>query len=244
MKTLFSILILSSLLLTACGKGFQSPTNTDSGSQGGQGTDDGGGGTGGGGSGVTWEKVDHEGYPSGGTSAGQLVVHIDKENQAIILVLPVPAFLVSFAQMEIPELEGAYLTSYANPQGGSNLAVSVPLKYLIRGGEFGAPQRLPNGDPLPYVPSGELPGFSIQFPQMKNYRFYLYIGTNVAAAFVELPDFGLPIGGTFPVKNGPKTKIIGAIGYVIPKGVHDGGVYLATQIPNQVAAMIDDLIRW
>ena len=105
-------------------------------------------------------------------------------------------------------------------------------------------QKLPSGDDLPYVPAGELPGFAVQFPQMPDYRIHLYIGVNVAAVFAELPNVGLPIGFLFPVKNLAKTKVIGAIGYVMPKATFAGGMYLATQLPADLARLIDDLIRW
>jgi len=245
MKTLFPVLIFCSILLTGCGKnGFQSIAPTGSDSNGGQGTDGGTGGGSGGETPPTWEKVEMNGYPTGGTNAGQLVIYIDKANQSLLMVLPIPMLFPVYAPIPIPDLEGAYLASYTDAQGGTSLAVNVPLRHLVRDGEFGANERLPNGDPLPYVPSGELPGFAIQFPHSNTHKIHLYIGVNVAAAFVELPDFGLPFGATFPVKNAAKTKTVGAIGYVTPKGAFAGGVYLAAQIPDELAAVIDDLIRW
>lgn len=247
MKTLLSTLLFSSLLLTACGQnGFQTLNPTATSDNGSQGTgDNNGSGDGGGTSNpATWEKVEMNGYPTGGTNAGQLVIYIDKANQSLLLVLPIPVLFPIIAPIPVPDLEGAYVTSHQNAQGGTSLAVNVPLRHLIRDGEFGQNERLPNGDPLPFVPSGELPGFAIQFPQQQDYRLHLYIGVNVAAAFVELPDFGLPFGATFPVKNAEKTKTVGAIGYVVPKGTYNGGLYLAAQIPDELAAVIDDLIRW
>ena len=88
------------------------------------------------------------------------------------------------------------------------------------------------------------PGFAIQFPQMQNYQIHLYVGVNVAAAFVELPDIGFPIGFITPVKNAAKTKVIGAVGYVVPKNNFDGGVYLAAKLPAELARTIGELIRW
>lgn len=246
MKSLISILVFASLALTACGKGgFNSADSkaVTGGSNDSQGGGDDGGSTGGE-TPATWDKVDMNGYPSGGSSAGKLVVFINKEQQSLLLVLPVPLIIPFFTDVQIPDLEGAYLTNYTDSNGGKSLAVNLPLKHLIKGGAFAPHQNLPSGDPLPFVPSGELPGFAIDFPQMTNYRIHVYVGTNVAAAFVELPDLGLPIGGIFPVKNATKTKIIGAFGYVLPKGSYKGGLYLAAQIPDEMAAVIDDLIRW
>jgi len=247
MKKLITILMIASMSLVGCsGKtGFQSIDSALKGS-----SDDDNGGQGGGDSGGTtdadWSKVDVDGYSQGLDSKGKLVVQIDKPNQALILILPMPSFLfLPFTnKVEIPDLEGAYFTSYETASGDRQLAVSVPLKHVIKGAEFGESQRLPNGDALPYIPAGELPGFSIQFPQQPKYQVHVFVGVNVVAAFVELPDLGIPISGTAKVKNKDKTKEVGAIGYIAPKGNFDGGVYLATQLPKDMAIMIDELIRW
>lgn len=191
-----------------------------------------------------WERVDFKGYASGGTYNQNLVIYIDKANQSLLLVLPIPVIIPIIAPIPVPDLEGAELTSYTDAQGNTNLAVSIPLRHIVRGGVFMPNERLPNGDPLPYVPSGELPGFAIEFPQMRNYQIHLYVGVSVAAVFAELPDFGLPFGWIFPVKNSAGTKVVGAVGYVAPKGQYDGGMYLAAQLPPELAQIIDELIRW
>jgi hypothetical protein len=246
MKALFLSLITASMFLTACGGkngfGLLDPKASTDGN-----TSAGNGNSGGGTPATpppTWEKVDLNGFQTGGSNDGHLVVYIDKMKQSLLLVLPIPMLIPLVAPVPIPDLPEAYLTSYTDAQGGLSVAVSIPLKYIVRQGVFMPNQRLPNGDDLPFVPAGELPGFAIQFPQMQNYRIHLYVGVNIAAAFVELPDFGLPIGWTVPVKNQSKTKIIGAIGYVLPKTVYAGGMYLAAQLPGDLARVIDELIRW
>ncbi len=248
MKKLITILMIASMSLVGCsGKsGFQSLDNALTGSSGNNSQGNGDNSGSGGNTDASWEKVDMDGYSQGLDSKGKMVVQIDKANQALILILPLPAFaLLTFAsRVDIPELEGAYFMSYKNSDGSTQVAISVPLKYVLKGAEFLPTQTLPNGDALPYIPAGELPGFAIQFPQQPKYQVYLYIGVNVAAAFVELPDLGIPVGGTVKVKNKAKTKEVGAIGYVPAKGNHDGGLYLAAQIPNDMAIVIDELIRW
>jgi hypothetical protein len=249
MKKLIYILMIASVGLTGCnGKsGFQSLDGALTGSQ--DSNSQGGGDTGGNGGGTTadWNKVEMDGYSQGLDSKGKLVIQIDKANQALILILPLPSFLFlpfTSANVDIPDLEGAYFTSYQTASGDRQLAVSVPLKHVIKGAEFGDSQRLPNGDALPFIPAGELPGFSINFPQQPKYQVHVYVGVNVVAAFVELPDLGLPIGGTAKVKNKDKTKEVGAIGYIPVKGNFNGGLYLTAQLPNDLAITIDELIRW
>jgi hypothetical protein len=250
MKKVFPTLLLASVLLSGCGKnGFQSlsslPLNGTS-SQGSQGS--GSPGDGSSGSNVdnpaNWEKANVDGYPTGGTYTGRLVMYVDKEKQSLLLVLPIPALVPSFANVPVPNLDGAYLTTHTDADGNISLAVNLPLKHVLKGAAFMPNQNLPNGDPLPFVPAGELPGFALEFPNMRNNQIHIYIGVNVAAVFAELPDFGLPVGGIFPVRNTTKTKVIGAIGYVLPKNNYSGGMYLAAQIPAEVARVINDLIRW
>ncbi len=192
-----------------------------------------------------WDKVDFKGYQAGGTNNNALVIHIDKVHQSLLFVLPIPMIIPIVSQIEIPDLPGAYITNYVNPNGGGDsLAISIPLHYIIKGGAFMPNEKLPNGDDLPFVPAGELPGFAIQFPQMPEYQIHLYIGVNVAAVFAELQDVGLNFGFILPVKNQAKTKVVGAIGYVMPKFTYPGGIYLAAQLPADLARVIDDLIRW
>lgn len=237
-KIIISALMLTTLGLMGCAKsagGSSSEASTNNGSSTPPAIEN------------NWEKVELDGYPSGGGYQKNLVVYIDKENQSIILVLPIPVIIPIIAPMPIAQLEGAMLTSYTNANGDTNMAVSIPLGYLVKGGVFRPDERLPNGDRLPFVPAGELPGFGIDFPQMQNYRIHLYIGVNIAAAFVQLPDLPSPIGGItaiFPVKDSKGLKQIGAVGYVGKKGTHKGGMYLAAQLPADLARVIDDLIRW
>ena len=241
MKNLIiAMMAVSSLALTSCGSksGFDTAASAT-------GINDGQGGIGNPDSSLpTWEKVDFQGKADGGPSDQKLVVYIDKVNQALLLVLPIPVLIPVISPMPIPDLSGAFLTSYTNNDGSQNMAVSIPLRLIVRGGSFMPNERLPNGDALPFVPAGELPGFAIEFPQMQNYQIHLYVGVNVAAAFVELPDVGLPFGFISPVKNKAKTKVVGAIGYVAPKNNFDGGMYLAAQLPAELARAIDELIRW
>ncbi len=242
-KSKLLLCIATSLMISSCGpksgfnSGDSSSTTTD-------GTNNGSSNPGN--QSPSWDQVDMDGYPTSMDFAGQLVIQVDKKNQALLLILPIPSFvfLPFVSKLEIPEVEGAFFTSYKNSKGDKQLAISIPLKTVIKGAAFLPNQRLPNGDALPYVPAGELPGFAIAFPQNPNYRVYLYIGVNIAAAFVELPDISVPISGVFPVKNSSKTKEVGAIGYIAPKVNYNGGLFLAAQIPDRMAVIIDDLIRW
>lgn len=239
-RIISSLALMSSLGLIGCAKSFNGSSATGSSSTDSQ-------SSGSSSSSQSWEKVELNGYPSGGSYSKNLVIYIDRANQSLIFVLPVPVIIPIISEMRIPDLPDAKLMTYTDAGGGSNLAVSIPLRYIVKGAVFRPDQRLPSGDALPYVPAGELPGFAIDFPQMTNYRIHLYVGVNIAAVFAELPDLPSPIGGItaiFPVKDAKGLKQIGAVGYVGKKGTYKGGAYLAAQLPAELARVIDDLIRW
>lgn len=241
-----------------CSKGFSTASFDEvsgQGSNNNQNTDD---GTGGGGGSRnpgdrSWDDVRRktDGAVDGWKYDGQFVIQIDAENQALVLVLPLPPiFLMPVSAMPIPELPGASLFPLTQPDGTSSMAVRIPLKYLIKGSSLTSYNRLPNGDPLPFMPVGENRGFAIAFPQNKNYRLHLYVSANAAAIFVETPDFKLPeqwiilpsLG--FPVKNQDKTQVVGYFAVVANRGMHNSGVYVASRIPRDVAILIDDLLRY
>ena len=193
---------------------------------------------------LSWSKVDMNGYPSNGTDGGKLVLQVDQANQALIFLLPLPANLpVMVPATAIPQLPGAAITMVTDTSGKQRLALKIPFRYIIKGANLGPGQTLPNGDPLPFVPAGELPGFSINLPQLSK-PVHIYIGVNVAAVFFEVKGMNLPIGLLYPVKNKDKTKVIGAIGYIPDKGSYNGGMYLAAQLPTETAQLIDNLIQW
>lgn len=239
---LLALLMTGAMGLTGCAKSFNGSTDSASSSQ-----ENDNAGSGGVPDSASWEKVEFDGYPSGGGYSKSLVIYIDKVEQSLMFVLPIPMIIPIINPIAIPELEGAHLTTFTNSNGETNMAVSIPLGYIVKGGVFRPDERLPNGDKLPYFPAGELPGFAIDFPQMPQYKIHLYIGVNNAAVFVELPDLPSPIGGitaVFPVKDSKGLKQTGAIGYIGKKGSFKGGMYMATQLPASLARVIDDLIRW
>lgn len=213
-------------------------------------------GSGGGGStvpGRTWDDVRQkaDGAVDGWKYDGQVVVQVDAENQALVLVMPLPPiFLLPVSSMPIPELPGAAIFPLTQPDGTSSMAVRIPLKYIVKGSSLSNYNTLPNGDPLPYMPVGENRGFAISFPQNNKYRLHLYISANAAAVFVETPDFKLPeqwvilpsLG--FPVKNQAKTQVVGYFAVIANRGTHNSGVYVASRIPREVAILIDELIRY
>lgn len=257
MKSIYKILVLfTALNLIACGKGFQNSTKASAGDQNtpNQGQD------------VSTpptsdplQDVQFKGRINNGGSLagqGQLALEIDRPNQALILILPVPAEILPFigpiVEMPIPDLPGAKVMPY-----NKQIAVSVPLKYIVRGGEFmdkNFSNLLPNGDILPRFPAGEGAGFALKIT--KSYVVNVYIGVSAAAVFIETPDWdsfmncsqlGLPICpplGPFEVRNEAQTEVIGYTALIPAKSSFHSGVYVASEFSAPLARFINEHVRY
>lgn len=189
-----------------------------------------------------YQSLQYEGYISGGNDSGTLAVDIDKTNGALLLIMPLQlnSFIPS-TEGEIPDLPGVKFMTYKNSKGSSFIAVSVPLRYVLKGASFLNPARLPNGDPLPQIAGGELPSIGLRIPGKNNVQFHLYIGLDTVCIYVSSP-FDPYVGMTFPIKHGLNT--IGFLSTVPAKGVYDGGFFLSTHMPDEVARIIDDHFRF
>lgn len=187
-------------------------------------------------------KLQYKGTVSGGSDDGTLVVDIDKTNNALLLILPLQVNpYIESAEGTIPELPDVKFMTYKNDKGASFMAVSVPLRYVRKGASFLNPARLPNGDALPQVASGELPSVAIAVPGKNNVKFNFYIGVNVVGIFVSSP-YDPYVALHFPVRRGVDT--IGYFHTVPAKSGFNGGFFLNTQMPDSIAAIIDDHFRF
>jgi hypothetical protein len=201
------------------------------------------------------QKVSYKGTQAQGDKVGRLILEMDRINEAVVLVLPLPteilALLGPIPSIRFPDLPGAHLD--VRPDG--MLAVSIPLKYIVRNGKFKDPsfQRLlPNGDPLPAFPAGEGNGFALEIT--RKYKIHLYIGVNAAAVFIETPDLDKTLNcgnspicpplGPWQVLNENGQQIIGYVSLVYSKGNYHSGAYVTGQFPDGLAAFIDDHLRF
>lgn len=214
-----------------------------------------GAGTGGGATPDTtdWGKVatSMNGKVDGSTFNGKLMIQIDSANQAVIFYLPLPLNLIEFPvqSIDIPQLPGTTIFQVPQPDGSTQLAVRVPLKYILKGTTLTSYNSLPNGDPLPFMPVGENRGFALQLPANANLNLHFYIAANAAAVFIELPQIVLPDPWTllkigFPIKNADKTQVVGYFSFVPNRGTFASGVYVAGRIPTQLAVVIDELLKY
>jgi hypothetical protein len=240
-KITLGFALTSLLVLAACsGKGgFDSGTSSNSAANNGSSAGEGAGTVPPGGMAPdAFQSLQYKGLISGGNDNGTLAVDIDKTNGALLLIMPLQMnSYIDSAEVQIPDLPGVKLITYKDQKGSSFIAVSVPLRYVLKGASFLNPARLPNGDPLPQIAGGELPSLGITIPGKNNVKFNLYLGLDTVCIYVSSP-FDPYIGLTFPIKNGLTT--IGFLSSVPAKANYDGGFFLSTQMPDEVARIIDD----
>ncbi len=199
-----------------------------------------------------WNKVSFDGFPQGGSFFNKLVVKIDKVKKTLVMTLPIPLIpLIQFPEYQIPEIPGAKVSFEQQTDGTKLIKVEIPLTHIVRGIELNpGTGTLPNGDALPGFPDGEMPGTTVSIPGLVGWNMHIYVGAEASAVFIEVPGFTIPgdIGGflpsqlTYPIKNSDKTKILGYLSYVAPKGTYAGGAYIAAQLPKDLAALLDTLL--
>lgn len=191
-----------------------------------------------------YKGVDLTGKIQGGMYNNSVAMELDKQNHALILYLPVGTnMFIGNVSGSIPELPGASFKTVKRQNGTSVVALSIPIKYLIRGIDFLDPAKLPNGDPLPEIPGGELPSLAIKLGDKENVNLYLYVGVSVVAVYVSSP-FNPYMDLTFPVTNKDETKVVGYFSTVSEKTKDGtkylGGFFLSTIMPDEISRILDD----
>lgn len=246
--------LICTILIWSCSSGFQSDgaalTSNITGDSQNSGL---GNGTGSVNTKQIWEKAIEEinGQVSGGAYDSKIAVEVLPEKQSIALVLPLPPiFLAPLTQIQVSQLPGITVEYRRTSEGGYDIAVIIPIQYIIRGAAIGIYDRLPNGDPIPFMPSGESRGFAIEFPQKQNYRLHFYFVANAVGVFIETPDWRLPdelslipnIG--FPIKNRNQTQINGYFAIIPNKGNFSSGLFVSSRIPRELAFQLDQILRY
>jgi len=183
--------------------------------------------------------VDVDGYVDVMGSKHQ-IISLDKVNKTLIISAPLPENpLGAVGHVDLAELPGAYIEIGPDNSGEWELRLVVPLRYF-KNVDLADPHALPNGDPLPSVPGGELPRIAAHIQNSKG-ELYLYLSSTIFAVFVPTPGINPTIGLTLPIKNRKKTKILGYLSTVPEKKPYPGGVFASFMIPLELARIIDDL---
>lgn len=193
-----------------------------------------------------WAKLEKEmtGY-SNVAGSNQKLVGLNKQDKTIVLTIPFSSNVIPAVEIEVPQLPGAKLVSRLNSENKTVLEFHVPIKYIIKGADFGDPQRLPNGDALPSIPGGELPGFELNFP-IKDVVIHAYVGAEVLGIYVEVP-FDPFVKLTFPIKtskqDGSQERTLGYLTSVPVKKPFRGGFFLSLLLPADLARTLDEVLN-
>jgi hypothetical protein len=247
-----STLLLAMMSLVACGKGFQNSGSSAT-DLAGQTTP----GTVGSTPNPALSQIAYQGIQSQGADAGRVILELDRINENVVVILPLPSLVLGFIgqvqAINIPSLPGAQFI----PRQDGNLAVSIPLKYVVRDGQFQTPgtqNSLPNGDPLPGFPSKEGAEFGLDLNG--SYKVHLYFGVKAVGVFIETPGWdsymncqtlNLPICfpmGPWAVNNATGNEILGYVSFVYAKGVYHSGAFVSTIFTPELARFIDDHIKY
>lgn len=192
------------------------------------------------------KALDTKGFVDGGTFDKSQTFELDKTSGEMVITLPLGTdATVMIGSGSIPKLPGvSFYTTYNAMTGGYSFVIRVPVKYFLRDVASLPADRLPNGDPLPMIPGGELPStaFAINAGARK---VYLYLGLDSVALFVESPwiscgDLPVCINFTVPIRNTAKTQVVGFFSLVMPKSGTTGGFFLSAMMPPKMAAILEE----
>jgi hypothetical protein len=189
-------------------------------------------------------SVDVTSFISQGSYDKVQVVELDPLRKDLILRLPLGLnqFIV-LASGELPNLPGITFATEILPSGQARLSIRIPLKYVLRGVKNLESKKLPNGDPLPGVSSGELPGLALALDSSRKVQMSLYLGADFVGIFVESP-FDPVVGLAFPIKNAKGNKYVGLFSMIPAKHEPDfqGGFFISYQLPPEISAVLDKYV--
>lgn len=246
MNSKFSALVCLGLLtsmglMTGCGQGFSAAGTAGSNSS----SSVGGGSNSSPAADQAFKAMQVDGTVTGGNDTSTQTIEIDKTNKMLIARMPVPLGSILSgvaAVVPIKEIPGATL-GVENGAGGSAIVLRIPLAALLKGVDILPSTRLPNGDPLPAIPDGELPSVAVQLSKIAGLTIKptIYLAPSVIALYLESP-FDPYLALTLPIQNSSKTRTWGYLSSVPVKGAYKGGFFMSLKLPDDLARIIDDVL--
>lgn len=188
-----------------------------------------------------YDKLEISAYIGGTSYENEQVIALDKENNALLLYLPLPPGPFSSVYIDVPDVKGVQIATSLNSQQNARLAVKIPLKLIVKDKVTLPPSNsLPGGRSLPMMPSGEFPSLALGLNQNSDKKVFLYFGVNAVGLFLESSYFPEYLGITAPIKNKAGTRTLGYFTIVPKAGVNNGGLFLSFLLPKDIAKIIDD----
>ena len=190
--------------------------------------------------------VSMNGSTSGSLFNGVPVVSLDLPNQQLVVTLPTELPLSSASPsllIPIPQLTGSTI-GFSSVGGNAGFTWRIPLTYLMHGASFLPPAQLPNGDSLATVgiPGGEMPSLGINLNNQGSLKATVYLDPSVVGLFITTPSLNsvIPFTLSIPIQLADK-RTIGYVSAVPAKGQFPSGFFISVQVPNDIAAALDDM---
>lgn len=123
---------------------------------------------------------------------------------------------------------------------GFRLLVKIPLKYVLRLGQIenAALSRLPNGDPIPHIPTGELPMLNITVNPKKKEKIYLYLSKEYVGLLFE-SQFDPGINFEYALKDRNELRSVGFFNLMQAKNNAPAALMVSFPIPAKVSTLLD-----
>lgn len=191
-----------------------------------------------------FQNLKMDGAVKEGKYEDRKLVSLDKENRMLVVQLPtlaLPAMVGNLGQaITVPQLPGTTVTLELAEDGNLTLVARIPLSQVMQGASFIPAQKLPNGDALPAVPDGELPGLAIDLNNQGSVKGYLYLGKATVGAFVTT-QFNPMVAMQLPIyqSNG---SVVGYLTTVPEKNSSPGGIFMSVKLPADIARVIDNAL--
>lgn len=186
-----------------------------------------------------------------GLYQGLRAVEIDPNKEMIYLRLPltglalVPGF---YAEAHVPGLPGATVhMSPLSEESGAGLELHMPLELFKKHIDSRDVKRLPNGDPLPHIPGGELPAFAVVIHPSPDIEVVVYLGPE-SVAVLYWSKFDPYIKLSSPIYSEGRKYVLGWF-HAIPHKRQNftevvyprGGFLLGITLPADLQRQLDDL---
>ncbi len=138
-------------------------------------------------------------------------------------------------------MPGAKLYSSVNTEGQKTLNLVIPLKHVLRNIASIPAQRLPNGDPLPDMPGGELPSHGLSVAGSNGLKVNIYVGSDAVGIFLETnfdPKFSFGVD----IRSQMQQKV-GIFALIAAKTSFKPGVFLGVHLDARLARALDKFVR-
>ena len=225
-----TLLIVTTVFMTACGSSQNGNTAGSSGTN----TDQG-----------AVNPIDStlfKGFIGSGTYQGQQVLSVDLTKGEFQISVPLGRNVnLTLVDTPIKQLPGAHAYTSILADGSEVLILAVPLKYSLKDLPTFPKAVLPSGDPLPGAVPGPLSTTSFNLGGKDNVVLHLYFGSDTLGIFVET-NFDPYAKIQADVLNKIRDNL-GNLTLIPTKGTFRPGVYLAVTLPAKLARLLDAFVK-